>query len=163
MRALLLLVALGLLALPGCRDWNEKELKFADYDAFEASDLGLRGLLPRDLVPSSARNLVYVYNMDTTEVRIDFDFRPRDEVIVLAPFLSQDMLTKETLSADGSLPKAPASERRMEVRCAERAVEFLLITDHKHARYWTSTDPKVRADACKPTPPKVYDTPTQAA
>lgn len=150
MRALLLVLLLA--ALPGCRDWNEKELRFADYAAYDASDLAPRGFLPQDLVPRSARSLVYVQNWDTNEVKLDFDFDPGEEAMIVAPFLSHEMRLQDALVADGSMPPPPPSDRRMEVRCGERAVEFLRITAHKHASYWTSTDPAIRARSCATAP-----------
>ena len=132
----------------GCTDWNEKRSSFDTYAEFAASPVGQNGQVPRDLVPRSARNLRFVRNIDTTEVRMEFDFDPADERAMLAPFLSFGRQMHDTLVKEGSLPPEAPSDSRTEIRCGTGAVEFLRIIGHKRANYWTSWDPEVRANSC---------------
>ena len=125
------------LLVAGCADWNEKRSDFKTYAEFAASPVGQPGLLPRGLVPRSARNLRFVRNIDTTEVRIEFEFDPMDGRAMLAPFVS--------------VGRPSQGDARIEIRCGKGAVEFLRITDGKRASYWTSWDPEVRTDSCKPS------------
>ena len=145
-RSALALVIAGSAA--GCADWNEKRSDFKTYAEFAASPVGQPGLMPRDLVPRSAHNLRFVRNIDTTEVRIEFDFDPVDERAMLHPFLTLGRQVQDALVKQGALPPDTSSDPRIEIRCGTGAVEFLRITDHKRASYWTSWDPEVRANSC---------------
>src|SRR5262245_28668601 len=129
MRALLA-CAMGLL-LAGCGSWNEKSAEFMDYFAWSHSDAASFGAVPANLVPKSAKHIRYVYNIDSTDVSIEFDFASRDEDALTAPFLSPEMTWNRDLQKEGSAPASPEIPERALVRCGDHVVEFLAVTKHR--------------------------------
>ena len=148
-RRLAAALAFGLLlVLGGCGEWNERELQFATHAEYAASDLAQGHFLPADLVPRSARNIVVKRNIDNLEIEASFDFDPRDELAVVRPFLNFEQLRLRLAVAEGIAPAAVARTPQLLLRCGEGPMEFLQVTDHRHARYWTSRDRERRASAC---------------
>ena len=140
------LVALFLLA--GCGDWNENSYQFSSYAEYAASEAASRHLLPADLVPRSARQIQVKHNIDSTEVEASFDFDSRDENGVVTPFLNFDQIRLRLAVAQGIAPASLANVPELLLRCGEGPMEFLQVTEHRHARYWTSVDRERRAKAC---------------
>jgi hypothetical protein len=140
--------ALSCLLLAGCGDWNENSYQFSSYAEYAAGEAASRHLLPSDLVPRSARKIHVRHNIDTTEVEAEFDFDPRDENALITPFLNYEQLRLRLAVAEGIAPPSVVEVPRLLLRCGEGPMEFLQLTDHRHARYWTSVDPKRRATAC---------------
>ena len=138
-----------LLLLAACSDWNEQSTRFSHYGEFKASKYGNGGFLPATLVPASARDIQVKYNIDTTDIEASFSFAPADAERVISPFRSPDQIRIRELEREGSIPASSVASPLF-VRCAERHVEFLQITDMTSARYWTSRDPALRKTACKP-------------
>ena len=136
------------LSLAGC-EWNERTLHFNDYGEYAASDVARSGLLPTDLLPRSAKGISILRNIDTTEVEVTFSLDPRDEEDLVAPFLNFEQRRMRLAVKEGIVPAgaltAPAS---LLLRCGEGAMEFLQVTDHRNAHYWTSWDKDQRARAC---------------
>ena len=146
------LACLGLLLLCGCADWNQRAENFATLQDFKASRYGDSGHLPSTLLPASARNIAFSYNIDTTEVEVSFDFARGDAERVNAPFRSADQVLLRELEKQGAIPGSKVASPAF-VRCSGRHVEFLQITDLSKARYWTSADPERRSEACSvPSP-----------
>lgn len=143
--AALLLVSCG---LAGCFEWNERSASFATYAEYFQSDLSRGGFLPADLVPQSAREIRVKRNIDNLEIEASFDFHPRDEEALIRPFLNFEQLRLRLAVAEGIAPAAVLTSPQLLLRCGEGPMEFLQITDHKHARYWTSRDAQRRATAC---------------
>jgi hypothetical protein len=142
---------LALLLLGACTDWNEKRSDFATYAEFSASPIASNGLLPANLVPRSARNIRVIYNMDSTEVQAQFDFAAEDEAMLESPFLSPGQILFRQLVKEGqAAPPAPPESNSL-IRCGSRAVEFLQLEHHGHARYWTSVDRQVHQRTCPHT------------
>jgi hypothetical protein len=137
---------LGLLLLAGCKDWNENSYSFSSYAEYAAGEAASRHLLPSDLVPRSARNIQVKHNIDTTEVEASFDFDARDEAALLKPFLNFEQIRLRMAVAEGQGPQMPLPS--LLLRCGEGPMEFLQVTEHRHARYWTSVDRERRATAC---------------
>ena len=134
--------------ISGCADYNLRQGDYSTYIEFAASRYAANGLLPPTLVPRSARNIHYQYNIDSTEVLVEFDFAAGDEDELVAPFLSPDMLQHLNLQQQGLAPDAPKSASISLVRCDGPAVEFLTVDKHTHAKYWTSKDREIRRVSC---------------
>ncbi len=146
------LFGFALLLLFGCSDWNQRAEHFATMADFKASRYGDSGHLPSTLLPPSARNIAFTYNIDTTEVEVRFDFARPDAERVMAPFRNPDQVRLNELEKQGALPGSKVTSPAF-IRCSGRHVEFLQITDLSKARYWTSADPKLRSEACSiPSP-----------
>jgi hypothetical protein len=143
-RGLLALVVL----LAGC-EWNERSLHFDDYAAYAASDVARSGLLPADLLPRSATDIAIRRNIDTSEVEASFGFDPREEAALVSPFLNFEQRRLQLAVKEGIAPPgAAAAPPQLLLRCGEGAMEFLQVTQHRFARYWTSWDKAQRARAC---------------
>ena len=141
---------LAVVLLSGCADWNERSARFSSYAEFKADRFGNGGFLPATLVPPSAHDIRVTYNIDTTEIEASFSFARADAERVISPFRSPDQIRIRELERSGDLP-ASSVQSPLFVRCSERAVEFLQVTNLTSARYWTSRDPALRQTACKPT------------
>ena len=143
-----LALALLALALAGC-EWNERSQHFADYAEYAASEVSRSGMLQGDLLPRSAKGIVILRNVDTTEVEVTFDFDPRDEEALVAPFLNFEQRRMRLAVQEGIVPAgAVAAPASLLLRCGEGAMEFLQVTGHRNAHYWTSWDETQRARAC---------------
>jgi hypothetical protein len=142
------LAALPCLLVAGCTNWNENSYQFSDYAEYAAGEAASRHLLPDDLVPRSARKIQVKHNIDTTEVEASFDFDPRDEPGVVTPFLNFEQIRLRLAVAEGIAPASAVEVPQLLLRCGEGPMEFLQITEHRHARYWTSVDRERRAKAC---------------
>jgi hypothetical protein len=147
MRSALRALAALVLLLAGC-EWNERSVFFNTYGEYAASDLARGGVLPGDLLPRSARGIKVVRNIDTTEVEATFTFDPADEEAVVSPFLNFEQRRLRLAVKEGLAPPAAAAAPGLLLRCGEGAMEFLQVTDHRSARYWTSWDKAQRAIAC---------------
>jgi hypothetical protein len=150
---LALLALLDLLA--ACSNWNERASEFATYADFQAGKYARGGHMPSNLVPASARGIRVVYDIDTTEIDVGFDFAPADAERVIAPFRTPDQVRLHELERHGLLP-ASKVQNPMFIRCTVHSVEFLQITGTTHAHYWSSLDPTIRQTAC----PRVDNAPT---
>jgi hypothetical protein len=148
MRAPRHLVFVALVALAGCGDWNEQRAEFDDYDEYRNSEFARRGYLPEDLVPRSARNIRAKYNIDSTAAEAEFDFAPADHDALIRPFLSFDQLSLRMAVQVGIAPPSALPSPSLLLRCGPGPMEFLRIQPAGHARYWTETDPKLRARSC---------------
>jgi hypothetical protein len=140
-------LAIACLLLAAC-EWNERTERFDDYPAYAASELCQGHFLPADLVPRSARDIRVTRNIDTNEIEATFAFEPKDEAALVRPFLSFDQLRLRLAVAEGIAPASAVSTPQLLLRCGEGAMEFLQISEHRTARYWTSWDPVRRASAC---------------
>jgi hypothetical protein len=140
-------VAFLCLLLAAC-EWNERTVQFHDYAEYAASDLAQGHFLPADLVPGSARDISVKRNIDTNEIEATFVFEPKDEAALVRPFLSFEQLRLRLAVAEGIAPASAVSTPQLLLRCGEGAMEFLQISEHRNARYWTSWDPVRRANAC---------------
>ena len=143
--AALVLVSSG---LAGCFEGNERSASFATYAVYFQSDLSRGGFLPADLVPHSARDIRVKRNIDNLEIEASFDFDPRDEEALIHPFLNFEQLRLRLAVAEGVAPSVVLASPQLLLRCGEGPMEFLQVTDHKHAKYWTSRDAARRATAC---------------
>ena len=139
----------AVLLLAGCGSWNDRSARFSSYSEFKADRFGSGGFLPSTLVPPSASDIRVNYNMDTTEIEAEFHFAKADAERVISPFRSPDQILIRELERSGDIPTSNV-QSPLFVRCAERVVEFLQVTDMASARYWTSRDPALRKTACKP-------------
>jgi len=140
-------LAVAVLLLAGC-EWNERTIAFNDYAEFASSDLARSGLLPSDLIPRSAKGISIVRNADTTEVEVTFAFDPKDELALVTPFLNFEQRRLRVAVSEGLAPASALSTPQLLLRCGEGAMEFLQISEHRSARYWTSWDMARRATAC---------------
>jgi hypothetical protein len=138
----------SLLLLGACGKWNEQAADYATYADFQAGKYASSGHLPSNLVPASAHAIRVVYNIDSTEIDVAFDFAPADADRMITPFLSTEQILIREHEREGSAP-APHVQSPMFVRCTVKSVEFLQITDMARAHYWTSLDPTLRQTACR--------------
>ena len=141
-------LAVVLLLLAGCSDWNKKHAEFANYAAFAASDVAHGGFLPDDLVPHSAHDIRFVQDIDTTMVTVDFDFAEADREAMIEPFLSFEQRQLRLAIQQGIAPPSAMPPPSLLLRCGPGPIEFLSLEKPGHARYWTDTDPKLRQTAC---------------
>ena len=145
MRALLV-IALALLAA-AC-NYNERTARFATYAEFAASDAGPSRAIPSDLVPRSARDIVVIQNIDTTEVEATFTFDAADQPALVEPFLSYEQRQLRLAEQEGAVPAGTVATPSLMLRCGEGPMEFLQIDPGPRARYWTSVDRERRAQSC---------------
>jgi hypothetical protein len=141
------LVATLCLALAACQ-WNERTVEFSDYAEYAASDLVQGHFLPDGLIPRSARDIRVTRNIDTTEIEASFAFDPKDEAALVQPFLNFDQVRLRLAVSEGIAPASVVSTPQLLLRCGEGPMEFLQVSEHRSARYWTSWDKARRASAC---------------
>lgn len=139
---------LACVLLLGC-SYNEERSHFPTFAEFAASKYGDHGYLPSTLVPASARDIEVTYNIDSTDIEAKFGFARADAERVISPFRSPNQLRIRELERSGTIPPSKVASPQF-VRCNERMVEFLQITDMTSARYWTSHDREIRKTACTP-------------
>ena len=138
----------ALVCLLAACEWNERTVQFNDYTEYAASDLAQGRFLPADLVPRSARDIRVKRNIDTTEIEATFAFDPKDEDALVRPFLNFDQIRLRLAVTEGIAPASAVATPQLLLRCGEGAMEFLQVTGHRQARYWTSWDKARRASAC---------------
>ena len=139
---------LSLLVLGGCGSWNEQTAKFTTFADFQASKYANGGHMPTNLVPASARDIHVLYNIDSTEIEVSFDFDRAEAERVIFPFRTPEQIRIRELQLQGRLPPDKVTSPLL-IRCTPRMVEFLQITDMTRAHYHTAVDPTTRKTACQ--------------